>query len=83
MKSELRTLLTVGITDATTSLCDVDRAFWMTALTIYITSSTADVMNGGLPSMALLKLNDSPDGDSSSWKAFSTDRLKKNVDMTL
>ena len=33
--------------------------------------------------MGLFKLRDKPGGDSSNWNAFSTDLLKKNVDMTL
>jgi hypothetical protein len=41
------------------------------------------MMYGGVPSKGLEGLRESPLGDSSSWKAFSTDLRKKNVDMTL
>lgn len=51
----------------------------MTLLTMYITSSTAEVMCGGLEVSGLCRLRFRSGGCSSSWKAFSTDRRKKKV----
>src|SRR5690242_5171192 len=50
---------------------------------MYMTSSTADVTNGGLEPRGLLGLSVKSGGDSSSWKAFSTERRKKKVVMAL
>lgn len=55
----------------------------ITVFAMYMTSSTAEMINGGLLSMGLLILKDSPVGHSSSWNAFSTDRRKKKVVRTL
>lgn len=46
---------------------------------MYMTSSTAEVMCGGLEVSGLCRLRVRSDGCSSSWKAFSTDRRKKKV----
>lgn len=46
-------------------------------------SSTADVMNGGLAVIVVLGWRESPIGDSSSWKARSTERRRKNVENVL
>src|ERR1700710_538717 len=46
---------------------------------MYITSSTAEIMNGPFPSNGFEGLRVRPDGDSSSWNAFSTERRKKKV----
>jgi hypothetical protein len=48
-----------------------------------MTSSTAEMIYGGVPSKGFEGLSESPLGDSSSWKAFSTDLRKKNVDIML
>lgn len=50
---------------------------------MYITSSTAEMIYGGVPSNGFEGFSESPLGDSSSWKAFSTERRKKKVDMML
>lgn len=48
---------------------------------MYMTSSTAEVMNGGLASVETGERSESvrSEGGSSSWKAFSTERRMKNV----
>jgi hypothetical protein len=51
---------------------------------MYITSSTADVMYGGLEDDGgEVSDRERSDGDSSSWKAFSTERRQKKVVMVL
>lgn len=65
-KSDPRTRPTVGITDKMTSFCWVEIERCKTVLTMYITSSTADIIYGGLPSNGFDSLRDSPLGDSSS-----------------
>ena len=51
---------------------------------MYITSSTAEVMYGGLEEDAWeVSNNERSEGDSSSWKAFSTERRQKKVVMVL
>ncbi len=55
----------------------------MSLLTIYMTSSTAEVMCGGLEVSRLCRLRVRSGGCSSSWKAFSTDRRKKKVVIAL
>lgn len=50
---------------------------------MYMISSTAEVMCGGSACSGLCGLSVSPDGCSSSWKAFSTERREKNVVMAL
>lgn len=48
---------------------------------MYMTSSTAEVMNGGLESVDTGERSERvmSEGGSSSWKAFSTERRMKNV----
>lgn len=48
---------------------------------MYMTSSTAEVMNGGLASVDTGERSERvmSEGGSSSWKAFSTERRMKNV----
>src|ERR1700760_150268 len=82
-KSDPRTRPTVGMTLETTARWDVARERWRTWLTIYITSSTAEVMNGAFADSGFLLFSVRSEGDSSSWKAFSTERRKKNVVMML
>ena len=65
--------------ESTTPRWDVEMDLRMTVLTMYMTTSTAEMMNGGLLSIGLLMFKDNPVGNSSSWNAFSTDRRKKNV----
>ena len=55
----------------------------MSLLTIYMTSSTAEVMCVGLEVSGLCRLRVRSGGCSSSWKAFSTDRRKKKVVIAL
>jgi len=51
---------------------------------MYITSSTAEVIYGGLEEDAgEVSDKERSDGDSSSWKAFSTERRQKKVVMVL
>lgn len=48
---------------------------------IYMTSSTAEVMNGGLERVDTGERSERvrSEGGSSSWKAFSTERRMKKV----
>lgn len=54
---------------------------WRSVCTMYITSSTAEVMKGALEVVETGELRESvrSEGASSSWKAFSTERRQKNV----
>ena len=83
MKSEPRTRESVGTTFVTTASWEVASDCWMTLLTMYIMSSMAEVMCGGSAFSGRWGFSVRPDGDSSSWKAFSTERRKKKVVIAL
>src|SRR3954453_17965949 len=82
-KSEPKTRARVGTTERTTAIWEVARDCCRTLLTMYMMSSTAEVMCGGLELSGLCGLRERSGGCSSSWKAFSTERRKKKVVMVL
>lgn len=83
MKSEERIRAMVGMVEVMIESEPVDRQDVKTLLAMYMMSSMAEVMCGGLELRGLCGLRDRSGGCSSSWKAFSTDLRKKKVVMRL